>query len=162
MHAASCHPSINHMRPFPVDEEAGIAGAQQALDDLRTILRKKPKGGVDDKQYALQYQLENLEDMLRVITDRRYARSLADSASLPRNAGEPTLDTLQLIVSTARSAMRSTAEVPPSSSRQNVLIGRTTKPFVANKAGCSTTVLKSSPILGLHQPVNPPIGTFLT
>lgn len=151
------------MRLFPIDEEAGIASAQQALDDLRTVLRKKPRGGVDDKQYALQSQLENLEDMLRVITDRRYARTLADSDNLPRNApGDPTLATLQLIVSTARSAMRSTAEAPPSGQGHNMLTGRPTKPLIVNKAGPSTTGLKLGPSPNLRQPVNPPVGTFLT
>lgn len=129
LHAVEHHsPFTNPMRLLPRNEEEGIADAQQALDDLRLFLRKRTRGKAGDKRYALQFQLENLEDMLRVVTDRRYARSLSEQGTILRGPSDTTLDTLQFIVSTARGAMNSNATTP-SPSTAGTRIGRATEPL---------------------------------
>ncbi|KAF9447652.1 hypothetical protein P691DRAFT_706431 [Macrolepiota fuliginosa MF-IS2] len=119
------------MRPPPRNEEEGIADAQRALNDLRLLLRKRAAGTADDRRYALQFQLENLEDMLRVVTDGRYARNLSNQGTIPWGSGDSTLDTLGLIISTARAATGSIAAT--TSSTTSAWIGRTTDPLNVTK-----------------------------
>ncbi|KAF5353272.1 hypothetical protein D9756_007981 [Leucocoprinus leucothites] len=87
--------------PRNTEEEVLLADVHQALDDFRLFLRGRATTNTDDNNHALRVQLENLEDMLREVTDSRYARSLMG----PGNVGvddNTSVNVLRFILSTAR------------------------------------------------------------
>ncbi|KAF5353319.1 hypothetical protein D9756_007980 [Leucocoprinus leucothites] len=95
---------------FDNDEE-GIRNANQALDDVRALLQRRTgtssigatASSSVDRDFALHFQLENLEDMLREITDARFARMLSgeddDGVVVMRSEN---VEMLMFIVMTAR------------------------------------------------------------
>jgi hypothetical protein len=87
------------------NDEDGIRAANQALDDVRALLRRRTGmssiGAADDMDYALRFQLENMEDMLREITDARFARTLAEGQDVVARGNE-NVEILLFIVTTAR------------------------------------------------------------
>jgi hypothetical protein len=99
------------MPPSPNTEEQ-FADAQKALDEFRIFLRGRgSKVGVN-KKVALKFQLENLEDMLRVVTDSRYARNLASPSNSNGDVVNTSAETLQYIISTVQSVVGPTSVSP--------------------------------------------------
>jgi hypothetical protein len=93
---------MNSVRPSTATAEPTLADAHQALDDLRSFVKSRTSLKVEDKKYALQFQLESLEDMLRVVTDSRYAQSLGEPGVMAGHNKGAGVETLQYIVSAAR------------------------------------------------------------
>lgn len=97
--------------PFTTEED-GIHNAEWALDELRKFVRVPPVGlGNIDKKVALRTQLENLEEMMRVITDARFARSLIknkkERALVTQRGHQASLEMLRFIVITTRDVLAS-------------------------------------------------------
>ncbi|KXN85221.1 hypothetical protein AN958_11496 [Leucoagaricus sp. SymC.cos] len=98
---------------FSMDED-GIRAANRALDDVRALIQRgagtSSKGATsttssnhdDGLDFALRFQLENLEDMLREITDARFARALAEGEEVASANDDEHVDLLVFIVTTAR------------------------------------------------------------
>lgn len=84
------------------EEEALLADAHQALDDFRLLLRGRVTANADDNDHALRFQLKDLEDMLTVVTDSRFAHSLIESENIFGVDRNTNMDTLRYILSTAR------------------------------------------------------------
>ncbi|KAJ3574109.1 hypothetical protein NP233_g1984 [Leucocoprinus birnbaumii] len=105
-------PFTNPMRRPPSAEEVLLADANRALNDFRLLLRRR-SADPDDKKHALRYQLETLEDMLRIVVDSRYARSLAGLDDVEGSEHRASRDFLRYIVSTARGVTNTDVEEPP-------------------------------------------------
>lgn len=108
-------------------EEDGISSAERALDGLRDFLHTSSSGGRGtapglfrvppvrlgniDREIALRTQLENLEEMMGMITDARFARSLIEDederAFVDQGENEASLEMLRFIVRTARDVLAS-------------------------------------------------------
>lgn len=123
------------MDPFAfTTEHEGILAAERALNELRVFLHSTSTattGGVrsapgssrappvrvggfngdDSMNLALRAQLDDLEDMLRMISDARFARSLIEDqderAAVGEGDDEGSVDLLRLIVMTANDVMAS-------------------------------------------------------
>ncbi|KAF9441145.1 hypothetical protein P691DRAFT_813542 [Macrolepiota fuliginosa MF-IS2] len=110
------------MDPFVfVTEEEGILAAESTLDELRLFLhitspdlsQMPPVGfGSDDINFAFRAQLDTFEDMLRMVTDARLARTLIEDEDERAATGnmdddEGNIDLLRFIVTTARDVMAS-------------------------------------------------------
>ena len=110
------------MHPPFESEEQGIIVAQRALDQVRVFLRRRTAvitSAPNDDDLALRFQFEYLEDMLRVISDSRYARDLSRQNFTRRFGNGSNLEVLQSIVAMAqemkksgRSAQRSVPNDP--------------------------------------------------
>lgn len=148
------------MYPLPSNEDEGITNARQALDDLRTFSRSRAANKVDGRGHALRIQLKSLEDMLRVVTDRRYARSLAESDSSLEGPAITSLGILQFIISTTRDIMSSSprAEVATPDTATTLISGSTmplSPPTQRVAPRPSTTGLREL-ILARRYPIDPP------
>jgi len=88
---------------FHTDDQ-GILVANQALDDARALLYTSD--ALDDRDYALQFQFQNLETTLREITDTRFARSLSGDTVVPL-IGNENVQTLNFIVATVQQMLES-------------------------------------------------------
>ena len=88
---------------FHTDDQ-GIIVANQALDDARPLLYTSD--ALDDRDYALQFQFQNLETTLREITDTRFARSLSEDTVVPV-IGNENVQTLNFIVATVQQMLES-------------------------------------------------------
>jgi len=94
---------------FHTDDQ-GILVANQALDDARALLYTSD--ALDDRDYALQFQFQNLKTTLREITDARFARSLSEGTYFPI-IGNENVETLNFIVATVQQMLESlTDELP--------------------------------------------------
>jgi len=88
---------------FRTDDQ-GILVANQALDDARTLLYTSD--ALDDRDYALQFQFQNLETTLGEITDARFARSLSEDTDVTV-IGNENVETLNFIVATVQQILES-------------------------------------------------------
>jgi hypothetical protein len=117
------------------DDEGGIRVAQQALHNVRGFLQRRTgtsSMGGGDSCLALRFQLENLEDMLREITDARFARSLSEG-TVAVAGGDVNVENLRFIVTTAREMqMQSLNRVQPSD-------GSGRKPYASSNPASSAT-----------------------
>lgn len=113
-------------------EDQGIIIAERALDKFRDFLhvassgikgqglglfRTPPApGGNVDKEVALRSQLNDLEEMMRTVTDSRFARRLLDGNERAIAGGiEANLETLRFIVMTVRGVLASQSYEHPNS-----------------------------------------------
>jgi len=88
---------------FHTDDQ-GIIVANQALDDARVLLHISHT--LDDRDYALRFQFQNLETTLGEITDARFARSLSEDTHVIV-AGNENVETLNFIVATVQQMLES-------------------------------------------------------
>ncbi|KAJ3574110.1 hypothetical protein NP233_g1985 [Leucocoprinus birnbaumii] len=118
------------MDPFVfTTEEEGILAAERALDELRVLLHTTSGEGRNipgssnsvpsiaqalrglDQDFALREQLNDLDEMLRMITDSRLARTLIEDenerAAVGVGEDGENVDLLGIIVMTAREVMAS-------------------------------------------------------
>lgn len=144
------------MDPYTfTNTDDGILNAEYALKSLRAILNFDDSSAAtqessdpdevlefnEDKIIALHEQLKGLEDMLRLVTDARLARSLSGQGTI--EVDEESMDVLRRVIRIANDIIASETTF---GDEETSLRGEPSHRY----ARCMDILIKDSPFLGRH------------